>query len=118
MFNLFKKHNKIHNPMSTTDAAYADPKDAFAKFAAAYDDFMRKNKGVANPPLILKASCRNDACTEPSKRLVGGGFYNDGGAITIESIKQGKSKHFNTYKCDKFEECRNKCNNDTIFGKS
>ena len=68
--------------MSTADAAYADPKDAFAKFAAAYDDFMCKGKGVANPPLILKASCRNNACTEPSKRRVGGGFYNDGGTLT------------------------------------
>ena len=116
MFNLFKKRNKIHNPMSTTDAAYADPKDVFAKFAAAYDDFMRKNKSVANPPLILKGSCINDSCTEPSKRLVGWGSY--GGATAIERIKQGKSKHFNTYKCDKFEECRNKCNNDTIFDKS
>ena len=36
-----------------------------------------------------------------------GGSY--AGATAIERIKQGKSKHFNTYKCDRFEKCRGKC---------
>lgn len=89
MFNLFKRHNKNYNPIITTTPS-ADLKNA---------------NGVNT--LVIAEGCNNDACTELSKKLIGWGSY--AGATAIERIKQGKSKHFNTYKCDRFEECRGKC---------
>ena len=89
MFNLFKRHNKNYNPIITTTPP-ADLKGA---------------NGVNI--LVIAEGCNNDDCTESSKKLIGWGSY--AGATAIERIKQGKSKHFNTYKCDRFEECRGKC---------
>ena len=90
MFNLFKRHNKNYNAIITTTTPSADLKNA---------------NGVNT--LVIAEGCNNDACTESSKKLIGWGSY--AGATAIERIKQGKSKYFNTYKCDRFEECRGKC---------
>lgn len=89
MLNLFKRHNKNYNPIITT----TPPTDS------------KNIKGVNT--LVIAEGCSDDACAEPSKRRIGWGSYT--GATAIERIKQGKSKHFNTYKCDRFEECRGKC---------
>lgn len=86
MFNLFKRHNKNYNPIITT-APSADLKNV---------------KGINT--LVIVEGCSNDACVEPTKRLVGWGSR----CLTADMAKQGISKHINTYKCDKFEECRGK----------
>lgn len=51
--------------------------------------------------IIIRSDCRNDSCTEPTKKLTGWGSY--AGTPAIERIMQGKSKHFNTYTCDKYK---------------
>ena len=55
--------------------------------------------------VIITEGCIDDACVEPTKRLVGWGSR----CRTADMVKQGISKHINYYKCDKFEECRGKC---------
>ena len=89
MFNLFKRHTKNYNSIITT----LPPADS-------------KNIKGANT-LVIAEGCRDDACVEQSKKSVGWGSY--AGVTAIERIKQGKIKHFNTYTCDRFEECRGKC---------
>lgn len=88
MFNLFKKNNKNYIPIINITP-----------------DDLKNIKGVNT--LIITESCTDDDCVEPSKKRIGWGSY--AGKTAIERIEQGKSKHFNTYKCDRFEECHGKC---------
>lgn len=87
MFNLFKRHNKNYNPIITT----TPPAD------------LQNVKGVNT--LVIAKGCNNDACVEPSKRLIGFGTR----YVTADMAKRGISRHINTYACDKFDECRGEC---------
>ena len=60
MFNLFKRHNKNYNPIITT----TPPTD------------LKNIKGVNT--LVIAEGCSDDACAEPSKRLIGWGMFSDG----------------------------------------
>ena len=68
--------------------------------------FKRRNKNHNREGVnTLVIACSNDACVEPSKRLIGFGTR----YVTPDMVKRGISRHINTYTCDKFDECRGKC---------
>lgn len=63
-------------------------------------------KDMMNGPLVI-TYCSDDACEEPSKKLIGWGSR----ILTKELIQAGIGKHVNFYACDKCQtptECSNR----------